>query len=511
MSKTLVMITLLVLLLSGCSAPTTKAVTGTPTLDAKPEILTPTLVLTPTEMPPTAAPTLENTSVPTTIPTKPSIVLTTEPKIYPASSGIHMDNVKSQTAISIIKDAGAYWTRFDYFWWNKIEPIKTDPPTYDWEVVGEQALNKVSDQGMVALGLVMYTPEWAQKYPGIACGPIARDEIERFGSFMYDLVQRYSQPPYNIRYWEIGNEEDISYSYVPGDSGFGCWGETQETYFGGEYYAEVLKVVYPQIKAADPQAQVIVGGLLLDCDPNNPPEDRSNPGTFRDCSSSRFLEGILRNDGGKYFDGVSFHDYDYYLGKLGQYGNTNWHSSWDTNGTVIGLKAQFLREVLGKYGYPDKFLIATEMAILCGRDGSEPACQSDTFIQTKSSYIVQSLVSASAENLLGSIWYNLSGWRGSELLNRNDSTPLPSYRVFQFSSKMLNQAIFIDKSDEYQGIRLYRFERADGELWVLWSADGENHEIQLPNLPQAVYNMLGESQEVQQSLVIDLMPVFIEW
>jgi hypothetical protein len=39
--------------------------------------------------------------------------------------------------------------------------------------------------------------------------------------------------------------------------------------FGGEYYGNMLKIVYPAIKSADPQAQVLVGGLLLDCDPVN--------------------------------------------------------------------------------------------------------------------------------------------------------------------------------------------------------------------------------------------------
>ena len=71
----------------------------------------------------------------------------------------------------------------------------------------------------------------------------------------------------------------------------------------------MLKVAYPQIKAADPQAQVLVGGLLLDCDP------RPGAGcslTAQNAIPPKFLEGILRNNGGPYFDGVSFHAYDFY-------------------------------------------------------------------------------------------------------------------------------------------------------------------------------------------------------
>ena len=38
-----------------------------------------------------------------------------------------------------------------------------------------------------------------------------------------------------------------------------------DPYYGGGYYAEMLKIVYPQIKAADPEAQILIGGLLLFC------------------------------------------------------------------------------------------------------------------------------------------------------------------------------------------------------------------------------------------------------
>ncbi len=63
---------------------------------------------------------------------------------------------------------------------------------------------------------------------------------------------------------------------------FGCWGDPNDkTYYGGEYYAEMLKRAYPAVKAANPQAIVLNGGLLLDCDPRYPP-----PG--KDCLPADF-------------------------------------------------------------------------------------------------------------------------------------------------------------------------------------------------------------------------------
>ncbi len=89
----------------------------------------------------------------------------------------------------------------------------------------------------------------------------------RFAAFLSEVVKRYSQPPYNVRYWEIGNEPDTP---IGPDSGFGCWGVNGDPYFGGGAYGNMLKAVYPAIKAANPQVQVLNGSLLLDR-PNTPP------------------------------------------------------------------------------------------------------------------------------------------------------------------------------------------------------------------------------------------------
>ncbi len=86
---------------------------------------------------------------------------------------------------------------------------------------------------------------------------------------------------------------------------FGCWGNPNDPYYGGGYYAELLKRAYPAAKAANPQAIVMNGGLLLDCDPRYPP-----PG--KDCLPAQFLEGMLRNQGAAYFDILAFHGYPYY-------------------------------------------------------------------------------------------------------------------------------------------------------------------------------------------------------
>lgn len=325
---------------------------------------------------------------------------------------------------------------------------------------------------------------------------------------MEEAVARYSLPPYNVRYWELGNEPDVAPELIDPGKPFGCWGDMQDEYYGGKYYAEMLKKVYPIIKATNPQAQVLIGGLLLDCDPLNPPEITSGSSEFRDCTPSRFLEGIFLNGGGDYFDGVSFHGYDYFLGPLGQYFNPRWHSSWDTTGPVIAAKVHYLRGLLDHYGYGDKYLMNTETALICGSTGREPPCVSDEYELTKAYYLIQSYADALANNLKANIWYSLRGWRGSGLIRNDEITP--AYYAYQFAVEKLEGVAFIRMIRDYPNVIGFEFLN-DGKLtWILWALDEESHWVDLPEPPLAIYNVFGDSLEIGKEILITVAPVFID-
>jgi len=272
----------------------------------------------------------------------------------------------------------------------------------------------------------------------------------------------------------------------------------------------MLKVVYPQVKAADPDAQVLVGGLLLDCDPANPPESPEGSGKLADCSSAKFIEGILRNGGGDYFDGISFHAYDYYFGGLGKYGNKGWRSAWDTTGPVVSAKANYLRSLLAQYGHPEKYLLNTEVAILCGSTGNESACQTEEFARIKANYLAEANAAAQAEGLQANIWYSLTGWRASGLVNGN-LKPLLAYQAYQASVIRLAKAIYSKDLTAFPNVKGFEFVRDGTLLWVLWSLDGEPHIVQLPTQPNAIYDVFGQLLPSDQNLTITLDPLYIEW
>jgi hypothetical protein len=378
----------------------------------------------------------------------------------------------------------------------------------DWSQVSnlEEELKQAAERGFEVILIVRSTPAWAQQIPGVFCGPVKEDKLPAFADFMGELVARYSAPPYNVKYYEFGNEPDVDSDLVSPDNIFGCWGDEDDPYYGGGYYAEMLKAVYPAVKGADPAAQVVVGGLLTFCDPVNPPEDAS--GNKADCKSSRFLEGILEAGGGDYFDHVSFHAYDYFAKDFGQYVNEYWHSTWNTTGPVLIAKTRYLRDLLSSYGYPEKGLLNSETAVVCTFSDAE--CQTPQFSSTKAYYAAETYAAAMAEGLLANIWYSFNGWRFSGWVDQNMNT-FPVYEATKTSVQMLRDAQYQREITEFPGIKGYEFDRGGVRLWLVWSLDGQDHAIQLPSTPAAMYDVFGDPLPAQTGVIITIQPYYIEW
>ena len=450
-------------------------------------------------------------SVPTTLLKKIYLPLTMQKYPLQTIFGAAMEQITSGGGLDQMVAANMYWTRLPGVIWSSVEPTEG---TYDWSAMSEleSELRNASSKSLQVVLIVRSTPEWARKIAGTGptCGPIAADKLTAFGDFMQALVARYSVAPFNIKYWEMWNEPDVDPSLVPVGMPFGCWGDQSDPYFGGGYYAEMLKVVYPQIKIADPQAQVLIGGLLMDCDPRG-----GCAAMGKSNLTAMYLEGILQNGGASYFDGVSFHAYDYYLEDLREYYNPNWMSAWNTTGPVGIAKAQYIRSLFNKFSVSDKFLINTESALLCGKTGTEPVCLTDDFSKTKAYYVAQSYAAAIAQGLRANIWYSVLGWRASGLIGHNLS-PLPAYTAFEFSRSELSNAGYVGEITAADiggasGVMGYKFQRSDRHIWLLWSLDGSPHTINLSSAPEAAWDVLGDPVTPAGTMNISLKPSYLEW
>lgn len=395
--------------------------------------------------------------------------------------GVEIVKIETQDWVDLALESGIYIHRHNALFWPEIEP---QPGVRNWEGVEQidNSLEEFGSKGLDTILIVHGAPYFAQKVPGYQCGPIAEEHFSTFAKFMEDVVLRYSQPPYNIRYYEIGNEPDVGIGVVKGNSVFGCWGDRADPNFGGGYYAEMLKVVYPAIKATNPDAQVLIGGLLMDCDPSNPPEGKT-------CQETKFFEGILENGGGDYFDIVSYHAYVGYSNEAAF--DERW-IGWEERGGVILGKLDYLKELLEKYGF-EKQIFLTESSMTCP-DWNKAECTNpgEAFYQTQAQFVPRLYLRNWAHGIDGTIWYQFDGpgWRYGGLAGpiRN---PKPSLSAFQYLSEILGDAYFLDVQQDDDGFVVYRFQRGDQEIWSVWTPDWQERSYTVPDDVQQITDIYG--------------------
>jgi hypothetical protein len=401
--------------------------------------------------------------------------------------GTESDNLGLEGQADLFVESGLNLVRHNALLWHKVEPNEGDR---NWDEVAEleRKLLNSSEFGLSTILIVRGTPSWAQQIPGTACGPIRQDKLVKFAAFLTDAVSRYSSHPFNVKFWELGNEPDVDSSLVRPNSAFGCWGNKDDTYYGGEYYGEMLNIAYPAIKAADPEAAVLIGGLLLDCDPTNPPEGK-------DCKPGKFLEGILRNGGGNNFDIVSFHGYPPFgsspSGNGGLYYDEQF-PSWAHRGGVVLGKIDFLRQVMEQYGV-NKPIIHSEGSLICPEHNSTQCNPpGEDFFEIQADYIVRLYVRNWANGINGTIWYKFEGpgWRYGGLLNE-DQVPKPAYYALQFLTRKLSGAVYSGQTKSIDQVRIYEFIKEDKRIWVLWSADEKQYMMTLNQAPKIVFDKYG--------------------
>jgi hypothetical protein len=156
------------------------------------------------------------------------------------------------TLTQALKASGACWARVRFDW----AFVQPNPPPADyvwdrWNQYHDEKLRLVAETGVHMIAHIDNVPEWAGD---LALGPIHRDRLDDFAQFLTDLVNRYKQAPYNIRHWELFNEPDRTLL----NDYRGGWG------LNAERYAEMLVLAYGAIKAADPDATVLMGGVAHD-------------------------------------------------------------------------------------------------------------------------------------------------------------------------------------------------------------------------------------------------------
>ncbi len=322
-----------------------------------------------------------------------------------------------------------------------------------------------------------------------------------------ETVKRYSVAPYFVQYYEFWNEPDADHLGLDPDSIFGGWGDPSDSnYYGGGYYGQMLSQVYPAVKSANSSAQVLIGGLLLYCDPTDNSIPRACP-TDDKMLPPKFFEGILKNNGGAYFDIVNFHGYPYkHLENSNPILLEKNFKPWKSRGGVVKGKIDFLREVMSKYGVV-KPIFQSEAGLMA----DNPAIPG--FERSKADYLVWVYTRNISEKLLGTTWYTLNGpgWNNSGLLDANQA-PLPAYQAMKFAIQELNGAAYSVPVNSYPGVIGFEFKKGATRIQVVFPADDYNilPLLSLPTGFHAAYDTFGDAiTPVNNTLTID-HAVYIE-
>ncbi len=352
-----------------------------------------------------------------------------------------------------LRQANAQWTIL-FLGWGAVEK---SPGQYDWSD-WDAVLGTAAREGYQVVVTISGNPSWAAD---TTCGPIRQEHLDDYATFIHKAVERYSHPPYNIRYWSFYNEPDNSDSIEFEWLG-GCWGDAGNPNAapgaGGAAYAQMLKHVYPAVKDANPKAYVVLGGLAYDYFTTDP-----GGGVFDPV----FLDDILAADGADYFDVINFHYYPW----------SGWR--WEPEGATrynrhIAYKARWLATEVYNASGQRKPIMCTEVGETSHNKDGVPDYRRQILA------IYQNILGLQMVNAYPAIWFTGIDLQFSinydkrryGLLNL-DGSPKPSYFAYKTLAAELKEATFIrPRSDLPARFEGYEFNDRGRTKTVLWMYAG---------------------------------------
>ena len=221
-------------------------------------------------------------SAATTTPTGPATTPTEPASASGPALGISDAVLGSQTAsqqaaaLANMKSIGLQWVRVDANW-SWAQP--NGPTSFNWSWL-DQEVASIKAAGMKADLIIDDAPQWAR------AGDSSKDWTEpasasAFGTFAGEVAARYG--PMGVTAFEIWNEENYQMFWNPAPN--------------PSLYTAMLRDSYAAIKAVDPGATVISGGLA----------PAANNGT--NVAPITFLQDMYADGAQGSFDALGLHAY----------------------------------------------------------------------------------------------------------------------------------------------------------------------------------------------------------
>ena len=362
------------------------------------------------------------------------------------------------TRIQQAYDAGSRWDRFD-FRWNAIAEYGYGPQdqlidryaSLGWplHIVGilgaapDIYANCPASAQTAAIPLaeaanfpVHITAAWWNACPPINLDLAWNDPNNVWGQYVYQTALRYRG---RVDVWEVWNEPDLTL----------FWQGT------AAQYAQLLKVAYLAIKAANPDATVLFGGLAYWYNPN---------------FYKQVLDAIAADP-----ESASFHGY-FDVMSLHLYSNVE---------TPYDISREVMAEVASRVGPHPLWL--TETGVPVWDDGGTATPYAAT-MEEAASYIIEAYADARAAGVDKFFVFRLHDDGGSEHygLTRDDYSLRPSYVAYQVAARYLRGENQITGPFGTSLRRITFWGTPNGRVDVLWNRTTETLTYAFPaTLPTA--------------------------
>lgn len=367
--------------------------------------------------------------------------------------------------------AGVAWWR-TFLFWDEIEPVRTEPPTYDFSAY-DVLFSNARGLGLEIVAEIQGNPRWAAAMPG---GPV--DDLEALAEFMAAAVERYDGDGLRdapgrpiIRHWEMYNEPDNrSASLASQGRGWGFWGDQ------GAAYARMLQRVTPVIKLADPHAVVVFGGVAWE-----------NVSSEENPFDMGFTDDVLGAGGGRFFDVFNFHYYPPFA------------AAWARPGLVdVAGKVAAARELLAAHG-EEKPIFVTEAGTWSGAEPPYPPATP----RDQARYVPQLYARAMAADVGLVVWFQYDDVRGVNDPERGlvdfDLQPKPSRRAYLEVSRRLAGGVPEAPARDARAVgEVYWFRRRGRRVGVAWT-DGPIARLRLRAASAERAHYLGDSLTVRDA------------
>ncbi|MBN1657361.1 MAG: cellulase family glycosylhydrolase [Anaerolineae bacterium] len=368
--------------------------------------------------------------------------------------------------IDALYQSGACWTRVRISW-DEIQPtapVEGEPPVYnwDWGPDHDERLALLTSTGAHLIATIDDVPDWAADEPyWLSCSPIRQDRLDEFAQFVTDLVTRYKEPPWNIHTWELRNEPDGTDPNLD-EVGQGCGG------FVGYKYAAMAQAAYPAIKAADPDATVLMGGIAYDAF------------TEYDGPFYRYFPDVVMESGGAaYIDALNVHYFADYALEWERWvpggtpptcddvedGEGAPYEAW---GIDVSAKIEHLRNRMATCFAVEKPVWLTELA-----EHGYPDRPST--LEQQARYVIQGHARALAAGAVNITWFALVSPPydpNDQGLLYSDFTPKPAFYTYQTLTGELAGYTYSHTLDA-PGVEAYAFTDAGGQTKIVAWAWGE--------------------------------------